>query len=97
MHNWTTVYLRRRGSKPEVSEDVSMFHELRVLMRVLVQLNILLICFLEFTVDHTHTLYFKIVLIYVLFPVTNKRIFFFFFYLTTFISKRTFGGWSSCA
>ena len=32
MHNWTTVYLRRRGSKPEVSEDVGMFHELRMWM-----------------------------------------------------------------
>ena len=30
MHNWTTVYLRQRGSKPEVSEYVDMFHELRM-------------------------------------------------------------------
>ena len=30
MHNWTTVYLRQRGLKPEVSEDVGMPHELRI-------------------------------------------------------------------
>ena len=27
MHNWTTVNLRQRGSKPEVSEYVGIFHE----------------------------------------------------------------------
>ena len=32
MHNWTTVYLRQRNSKPEVSEDVGMSHELRLWM-----------------------------------------------------------------
>ena len=32
MHNWTTVYLRQRNLKPEVSEDVDMFHELRLWM-----------------------------------------------------------------
>ena len=27
MHNWTTDCFRLRGSKPEVSEDVGVFHE----------------------------------------------------------------------
>ena len=32
MQNWTTACLRQRGSKPEVSEDVGMFHKLRMWM-----------------------------------------------------------------
>ena len=30
MHNWTTVHLRQLGPKPEVSEYVGKFHELRM-------------------------------------------------------------------
>ena len=30
--HWTTAYLKQRGSNPEVSEDVGMFHELRMWM-----------------------------------------------------------------
>ena len=29
---WTTVYLRQRSTRPEVSEDVGMVHELRLWM-----------------------------------------------------------------
>ena len=30
MHNWIPACFRQRGSKPEVSEDVDIFHEWRI-------------------------------------------------------------------
>ena len=52
MQNLTTVYLRQRGSKPEVSEYVDMFHELRMWISCVSLIQYFAQSLFEITVDH---------------------------------------------
>ena len=74
MHNWTTVYLRQRGSKSEVCEYVGMFHESRMWMSMFVYLNILLIRFLKFTVNHNLQLHLSQNKLFWVGPVVHKGV-----------------------
>ena len=74
VHSWTTARFRQRGSKPEVSEDMAIFMNGERECRVLVELNIFLIGFLEFAVDHKLQLHFSQNELFWIGPVVHKGV-----------------------
>ena len=57
IHNWTTVFWGGEARNRRYLKKWVCSMNWECVCRVLVQLNILLICFLEFTVDHTLSLH----------------------------------------